>query len=285
MNPSRKFGVVTTFNQSGLDKYAQRMIDTYCNAWPIEVPLFVYAENCQPRIPDRGQVCLRDLDAVAPLMRFKHKWANDARANGDIRSDPVRGRRRDAHKTFKWNAVRFAHKVYSIFDCAKTSNSDVLIWMDADMVCHSPITVHDLDRLCAANFDLCYLGRPGKYSECGLYAMDLGSPRTRNFLDRFQHMYDWAEQGIFQLDEWHDSFVFDHVRRSVDLRELNWSETLGDLRPTPGNSPGEGHPLINSAWGAYLDHLKGSRKERGSSNQLDIKVTRNEAYWRHAPAS
>lgn len=83
-------------------------------------------------------------------------------------------------------------------------------------------------------------------------------------------MYDDAENGIFQQDEWHDSFIFDVVRRQTALNELDWSSHL---------ITGEGHPLINSDWGAYLDHLKGSRKRTGRSLPADLKVKRTEAYW------
>jgi len=42
---------------------------------------------------------------------------------------------------------------------------------------------------------------------------------------------------------------------------------------------GEGHPLINSMWGAYLDHLKGGRKALGKSKRTDLLVPRTEPYW------
>ena len=90
------------------------------------------------------------------------------------------------------------------------------------------------------------------------------------FLGRFQQFYDQAESGIFTLDEWHDSFVFDAVRQSMGLKEFNWSA---------GVISGEGHPLINCEWGAYLDHLKGDRKDLGKSKDKDLKVKRKEAYW------
>jgi len=137
-------------------------------------------------------------------------------------------------------------------------------------VCHSPITQIDLARLCPDTMDLCFLGRRGKFSECGLYAMNLRSQRTRDFLAQFQRYYDQAEQGIFTLAEWHDSFVFDAVRKHHPLVELDWSSHL---------ITGEGHPLINSHWGAYLDHLKGKRKTTGRSPATDLKVQRTEAYW------
>ena len=63
------------------------------------------------------------------------------------------------------------------------------------------------------------------------------------------------------------------------MSQLDWAASLHDLRPRPGMSNGEGHPLINSEWGAYLDHLKGSRKDSGRSKLTDLKVKRTEAYW------
>jgi hypothetical protein len=154
------------------------------------------------------------------------------------------------------------------------------MWMDADTICHSPITEKQLSGFLPGKQELCYLGRRGKYSECGLYAMKLTSLETQNFLKEFQRVYDEAENGIFTMIEWHDSFVFDVVRqRFPNLRQNDWAASLNDLRPKPGMSAGEGHPLINSDWGAYLDHLKGGRKQLGKSKRDDLKIPRTEPYW------
>lgn len=265
-----KYAVVTTFHSDGLKNYAQKMIDGFCQNWPQEVTLHIYPEKCNPIIKDHSHVTLFDLDSVQDLTNFKERWKGVPKANGDVRNDPIRSKRRDAGKGFKWDAVRFAHKVYSIFHCAKNTDADILIWMDADTICHSPITMQDLARLIPADKDICFLGRKGKFSECGLYSMNLHSPTVQTFLKRFQQMYDDAENGIFKLDEWHDSFVFDAVRKTVKLNELDWSSHL---------ITGEGHPLINSEWGAYLDHLKGGRKNLGRSKPEDLKIKRTEAYW------
>ena len=275
-----KIAVVTTFHEEGLKKYAQRMIDTFCTNWPEEIILHIYPEKCNPAIRNHNHVTLTDLDSVKELMAFKERWKDVPKANGDVSADPVRSKRKDSGKGFKWHAVRFAHKVYAIFDCARTTDADILIWMDADTICHSPITMKSLYRMIPADSELCYLGRKGKYSECGLYSMNLRSPNVRAFLKEFQRFYDQAEQGIFQLAEWHDSFVFDAVRvKFPQMRQLDWAAHLHDLRPAPGMSSGEGHPLINSQWGAWLDHLKGGRKKLGRSKPDDLKVPRIEAYW------
>ena len=265
-----KLSVITTFNQAGYNKYAQKMIQTFLATWPTEVTLYAYAEDCLV-IETAPNLVVVDLHNASPaLVAFKEKWRNVPKANGDISGDITRAIRKDSKKNFKWDAVRFAHKVYAIFNCSKKYNSDILLWMDADTICHSPITMSRLEELIPADKELCFLGREGKYTECGLYAMNLRSPTITRFLESFQRMYDHAEQGIFTLEEWHDSFVFDTVRRKLNLVELNWSK--GIIR-------GEGHPLINSDWGAYLDHLKGDRKSLGRSKLADLKVQRTEAYW------
>lgn len=267
-----QYSVVTTFHEAGLKTYAQRMIDTFAENWPKDVKLYTYAEKCLPRIPDQSHIILKDLDSVPELTAFKSRWKTVPKANGDVSNDPVRSKRKDAGKGFKWDAVRFAHKVYAIFDCVRITDADILFWMDADTVCHSPISKETIERFCA-DTDLGYLGREGKYTECGLYAMNLRSDVVKSFLREFQRMYDDAEHGIFTLAEWHDSFVFDAVRTKFrnQMKENNWSQ---------GIISGEGHPLINSEWGAYLDHLKGDRKDLGRSKPKDLKIKRSEAYWK-----
>lgn len=267
----RKFSVVTTFHAKGYEQYGKRMIQTFIKNWPKEVTLYVYAENCNVTETAPNLVVLNLESASQDLAQFKSKWKNVPKANGDISGVPRLAIRKDSHKPFKWDAVRFAHKVYAIFHCAKNFPSDVLMWMDADMVCHSPIAMGTISRLCPVEKDLCFLGREKKFSECGLYSMNLNSQMTKNFLIEFQRMYDDAEQGIFLLDEWHDSFVFDAVRVKFPLlAQLNWSQ---------GIITGEGHPLINTEWGAYIDHLKGDRKIDGRSHKKDLRVKRTEAYW------
>jgi len=265
-----KYTVITTFNRDGYNRYASRMIDTYIANWPTSIKLLAYAEGCIVT-QTAPNLEVRPLETVAALNEFKAKWSGVPKARGDISADPVRRQRKDWNKIFKWDAIRFSHKVYAIFHAAKTCETPWLIWMNADMVCHSPITEGFIDLQCPEDRDICFLGRRGKFSECGLYALHLHTKGTTRFLKEFQRMYNEAETGIFTLDEWHDSFVFDAVRAKMPfIKQWNWSEGL---------ITGEGHPLINSFWGAYLDQLKGGRKEIGKSKRTDLLVKRKEAYW------
>ncbi len=258
-----KYTVISTFNQDGYNVYGRRMIDTFAKTWPQDVELWIYTEGFEIKSP-APNIRILNLEASSPeLVAFKNKWRDVPKANGN----PFPGADR---KAFKWQAVRFSHKVYAIFHAAKTVNSEWLIWMDGDMVCHSPINHDQLRDFFPQDRELCFAGRSNKFTECGLYGMHLTCPNTRAWLTEFQRMYDDADNGIFTLSEWHDSFVFDAVRSRVAVKELNWSAGLIN---------GEGHPLINCAWGAYIDHLKGKRKAQGRSKAKDLLIPRTEKYW------
>lgn len=262
--------VITTFHKKGYDVYGKNMIQSFLKNWPKEITLYVYHEDCDV-VESADNLIKKDLHSSChDLVSFKSKWKNVPKANGDVSADPIRSKRRDSGKGFKWDAVRFSNKVYAIYNCSKICTTDWLVWMDADNVCHSPISLEKLNEFFPRKTDICYLGRKGKFSECGLYGINLRSSAAIEFLNDFINHYNDAENGIFKLDEWHDSFVFDAVRTKHNLRELNWSA---------GIITGEGHPLINSAWGAYLDHLKGDRKTLGRSKKQDLLVTRTENYW------
>ena len=266
-----KYSVVTTFHKAGYELYGKRMIQTFLKNWPKDVTLYVYHQDVIPT-ESGSNLVLRDLNQVPELIAFKNKWKNDPKATGWTADSTKRHDDKKKRQGFKWDAIRFSHKVYSIFDCVRHCDADVLFWMDADMVCHSPIGLDFISRMAPISVDLGYLGRKDKYTECGLYSLNLKSKGTHEFLKEFQRVYDDAENGIFTMREWHDSFVFDEVRnRFPNLKGFNWSHGL---------ITGGGHPLVNWDWGAYLDHLKGEdRKKLGKSQTRDFKIRRNEPYW------
>ena len=127
--------VVTTFHQAGLEKYGQRFLDSFSQRVDKKIKLWVYAENCAPVNPDAYQITVIDADHQLPkLQQFKALWHGVPKANG-VCPWPER-RPRDHHKTFKWDAVRFANKVYAVFDACER-NTDWVVWMDADTFVHS----------------------------------------------------------------------------------------------------------------------------------------------------
>lgn len=269
-----KISVVSTFHAPVLDLYGQRFIDSFSKNIDSKIELLLYAEDCVPTTNDSRITILDQKENLPKLNAFKEYWKNDPRANG-IPPDDIKRKRKDWNKTFKWDAIRFANKVYAVFDAAKRTDADWLFWMDADTFVHSYMPQEAFEKHMSKKAWLCYLGRGKKWPECGFYGINLKHSTGQEFLKEFEHVYEHAEYGIFRMDEWHDSFVFEEVRKKIYANYPN--DAIINISKDLVN--GEGHPLINSDLGRYLDHLKGDRKNTGKSKQTDLIVKRNESYW------
>jgi hypothetical protein len=264
-----KYTVVTTFNADGLKQYGQRMIDAFEQHWPAEVDLIVCAEACQPTTTRPNTQVYELLKLGTALNTFIQRHRNNPRAHGLAGPPDVF----NPKKSFRWNAVRFAYKVYSIALVANYTSGGWLIWLDADTVTHSTISIADLERLCPTTAIISYLGRGENYhSECGWVGYNLDHPETRNFITDLKAMYD--QDKIFDLAEWHDSYVWDVIRRRY--QKQNQFYNLSNTLQKPGRA---GHPFINSELGRFMDHLKGDRKKEGRSHQRDLVNPRPESYW------
>ena len=140
-----KYAVVTTFHEAGYQKYASKMIDTFLQQWPKEVDLLVYPEDCTVT-QSASNLTVRDLHASSPeLVAFKQRWGNDPRARGLVATGPADRKGKAPGLGFRWDAIRFSHKIYSVCHAAKNTDADVLFWMDADMVCHTPVSTQFID--------------------------------------------------------------------------------------------------------------------------------------------
>lgn len=274
--------VVTTFHQPGLTLYGQRFLDSFAEKIDSRIKLLVYAENCSPINPNPEQITILNSSEVLPkLNAFKERWKDVPKANG-IPPVDIRARRpRDHHKAFKWDAVRFANKTYAVYD-ACTRSKGWCVWMDADTFVHSNWSYNEFKECLPDNQWITYVGR-GKGSqtwpECGFYGMNLNDNICKAFLKEFELYYEQAEQGIFTLDEWHDSYIFGHILNKMKGvgSVLDYS---AEMYLREAKSGGGGHPLINTVLGKWIDHMKGDRKNQGKSLTKDLMVNRQEEYWR-----
>ena len=270
------YSVITTFHQSGLKQYGQTMLDTFDLYWPRSVPLIVYAEACEPRVPSDRVRVIDLMSASADLAWFKRTHADNPVANGTVAKD-TRVPFRD--NQFKWDAVRFSHKVFAVIHACATLDTDWVIWLDADTKTFAPVPPTFLSEICDPASMACYLGRREKYhSECGWVAYNRRHPDLRSFMDRWRDLYMTGD--IFNLREYHDSFVFDVLRKDFQaLRGTRFHNLSPEL---PGKGPG--HPFIASRLGQYMDHMKGA-KRKALGHSLPDDYDRNQGlnssvpYW------
>jgi hypothetical protein len=272
---------VTTFNQAGLELYGQHFLNTYAKNVDEQIKLTVYAEDCKPVNPNPKQILILDQKEVLPkLVEFKRVWKDVPMANGTCPNPKKRPR--DWNKAFKWDAIRFSNKIYSVIDACERYNGEWVVWMDADMVVHSPWQLKEFKELLPDDVWITFVGR-GKGSqtwpECGFYGLNMADPKCIEFVQRLEWMYENANIGIFKLEECHDSFVFGSILKEFkekypEIHDYSYNMYLKEAR-----TGGGGHPLINGVLGKWLDHLKGDRKQLGKSLKRDLMVRRNEKYW------
>jgi hypothetical protein len=273
--PTMSYSIVTTFNQSGLDLYGRTMIQAFDQYWPANVDLYAYAENCE--ISGSSRVHIRDLLTLSPdLVEFKQRHSNNPMANGLVAKDtgiPFKD------NSFKWDAVRFSHKVFAVLHAVANCDTDWVIWLDADTKTFAPVPDLFLSEICDPLSMCCYLGRREKYhSECGWVAYNRQHPDLQEFMAQWRDLY--MSDKIFDLREFHDSFVFDVLRKKFQTER---GTVFHNLSPElPGKGPG--HPFIASKLGLYMDHMKGS-KRKALGHSLPDDFERNQGlnstvpYW------
>ena len=277
-----KYAVVTTFHEAGYDQYASRMIDTFLANWPAAVDLIVYAQDCVVS-QSADNLTVRDLHSTIPeLVEFKNRWGNDPRARGEVATGPMDAKGKAPGLGFRWDAIRFSHKVFALWHAQANmpTGASSMVWLDADTLTHSNVPEDFLARIAPETFNktgiggpygISYLGRSRYYTECGFVSYNLRHPSMGSFWEMFVGLYN--NDGLFTLQEWHDSFIFDHCRRIFENRGMiNHNITPRIIK---------GHPFINSNLGLYMDHLKGARKRRGRSekNERTIRSLVKVDYW------
>lgn len=241
-----RFLAVSTFNAAGLAQYGRRMMTSFHRHWPDDVPLRVYAEGWKETIP---QAAVYDLLASSP-------WLADFKARHKNRT----------FRDYRWDAVRFAHKVAAVCHAAR-GPADYVIWLDGDTFTHSPITMADLAGLAPTEEWIAWLDRAKAYPECGLFILNCKHPRHQEMIDAFERMY--REDGLFALPEFHDSFVLEHVVRAAGIGTKSLS----------GDGYRTSHPLVNGPLSKWLDHMKGRRKDGGRTPKGERQVKDGVAYW------
>lgn len=238
---THRIQVMTTCSAEGWAATGKRMAESFIERWPLScLPLIVYAEGFAPDMPG---IEVRGLPAW--LQSFKERHRGDPRANG----------RSTRGYDYRFDAVKFAHKVAAIEEAARHQIAkdgetiDYLVWMDADTVTHAQVTERWLSQfLPGPDEALAWLDRVGMYPECGFLVFNLAHHDAYPVLAEWRRLY-WSD-GVFGLPETHDSFVLEHVVK----------QTKAPWRSLSGMARRKQHPMALGPLAQCLDHLKGNRK-------------------------
>ena len=260
--------VITTMSQSGYGQYGKRMIETFDKYWPQSIKLQVYYEWMPTNKTFSDRVEWIDINYACPkLLEFKQRHKSNPHANGIKPGTDPNGK-----YSYLWDAVKFAHKSYCVSHAALNANSDLVVWLDADVVTHSALPEGFVESLLPQDHYCAYLGRQKIYPECGFVIYDTRSQYNQAFMDDWQDLY--RTDSLFEEIEYHDSFLFWVLQKKYTERGMK-SYNISEGHP---HIPG-GHVFINSPLGAYMDHLKGTRKITGRSKRTDIYRPHKNEYW------
>jgi hypothetical protein len=239
--------VVTSFSAKGYEEYGKEFLQCWSWFWGNSgAELLV----CHEGEYHDGPWHTFDLRQDTALHSFKNRHAS-RRASGREHFSGWRSKELRTGYSYRFDAVKFSHKVFAQNHASIHYNHDRLIWLDADVRTLAPITPEVLDLILPPGYDTSRLARKRKHTETGV--VGYRGVAGRLVLARMANYYTTGR--VFQLPEWHDCAVYDQV----------CDEARPELRVFDIVRTTNGHPLTVSPLNPWLDHLKGDRKTLGYS--------------------
>lgn len=262
--------VVTSFSREGFYQYGKQMIKSFQENWnDINCKLWVFVDD----FPDEAfQTDVdRVLDASPNVEFFDMSVVALQQSSFETRhQSPI------CHGIFgnlydyRFDAVRFSHKPAAIEAALRLSEGegntpDVLIWLDGDTVFKKPLTNEFLEDKFPSWADIGRFSRKQMHTEGGIVFYRTSNPHVCAFIRIFWQTYQLDQ--VFRLEAWDDCSVLDVLIAGAEkdgfARPVNLGDDFSELTA---------HPIVNSDWFQYVDHLKGNRKQVGQSHDSDFVV-------------
>lgn len=209
------YQLVTSMSIGQYHAFGKNMI-TSMNAYlPDNAKLTVYMDDYQ------------DFEELVAGKKVEYEFLDDTNykvfsymAKPNVKSivtEPRNSEKYDKELMFKWDATRFAYKVFSIFQALQRPKARYLIWIDADTLATKKIDKDFFPSLLEPDDYMAYLSRIDSHSECGFMMFDTHHDGHYYFWNAMSGMY----KGLLMFDEkeWHDSYIFDVVREKLE----NWA--------------------------------------------------------------
>jgi hypothetical protein len=230
--------ILTSFNEKYWQEIAETTVGQLDLNWPDSDKIFLYHQlNSIPKKFKKRTDWIDLYSSCPDLPKFVEKWKDHPKANGA--------------KNFRTNAVKFVHKTFAIWNQAKLQKEGWLIWLDVDAFVYKKIDKDFLNRVCPNEYSISFMGRPGKYSECGWIGFNLSHPKTMDFILEWERLY--LSGDFIDLPETHDSWTFDYIRKNWNRPDLFFN--VNSAAKT------KKHPFSQSMIGTHIVHAKGAGKD------------------------
>jgi hypothetical protein len=232
--------LVTSFSPAGARLYGLRMVKSVRRFWPASVRLVVYLDSPMP-IPGAE---VRLTSALPEWVACRTRWAKDPAVHGrSTREAP-----RKKPYSYRYDAARFAVKVFVQRDAAERLGEGILTWLDGDTLTRRPVPENWPASL-LGDADLAYLGRGPMHPETGYVGFRI--PHAWPVLQWCCEAY--SSDAFRQIDGWTDCHILRAALQAVPV-------TSRDL--TSAVYAGVSHIWPVSPLAAYVTHFKGSAQKR-----------------------
>ena len=252
---------VSTFHKPVLDLYGQRFIDSFSKNIDKQFTLYLYAEDCVPQTNDSRIIILDQKAELPKLVAFKERWKNVPKANGKCPPEIKARRPRDWHKEFKWHAIRFANKVYAVFDAAQRCNTDWLIWLDADTIIQKSFDKELLKQITnkknlSTHLSVYHEHNNKIYHSCetGFFCLNKTHPKFIDFKKIYTQIYPTDDTN--NLRRFYDGEVYGETVNRLDQKYMN------NLNPSEKYKTPIKHSILND----YILHYKGKSTKNKTFN-------------------
>lgn len=231
--------IVTTCSEQQWKNYGANMARSVVKHWH-DAHLIVYGEAGRPDdCPNVAE--WRLLPAWHSVFKSHHRYNAAAHGKGSGRYN------------FRFDCVRFSHKIAALVDAAERLDEGLMIWVDADTVTDKDIFPPDVERWRAGSGYISWLDRAKLYPECGFMVFECSHYYHQAFWREMRMIYERGR--CFDYAQTHDSFImWEYVKRCVKLNLIDEPHSLS------GEHRDKHHVFVHSELGKYMDHFKGARK-------------------------
>lgn len=227
----KKIAVITSFNSHYYDLIGKFCVGSFIKNWPADIKLTCYVEEMS--IEQHNKINQIDFSELPPtyfeFMESKYK-----------------------------NRVKtFAKKGYSIIHAMENLDCDLLIWIDSDVVTHTPVTNKFLEELCSDKTLASFMGVWHEFE-----GKDYFSCESSFFILNKKHKNFPAFSKRYR--EYYDNRLTENLRRFYDGEVLGATikdlEHLGGMRELNPNFHKTPMPRIEL--NDHFSHLKAGLKEQ-----------------------
>tara|TARA_B100000242_G_scaffold252459_1_gene194498 strand:- start:158 stop:1024 length:867 start_codon:yes stop_codon:yes gene_type:complete len=253
---------ITTFNERLYEEYAKKFLETFIEKSDESVRLNIFYDGNFDEIINKY---IANENKIR-FFKFESKeWDNFYRKFGHLTDANgysfkiVDERHTLEGPSYRWKAVKFSFKVFSVYLASKIKNiSSDLVWIDADNICVNSINKKNIKQFLPNEDELMsYLGRdkvPPEFphSETGFIGFNLRHEKFNSFIKTAISFYTTGE--VFSLKFYHDCLVYDTTREIFQMAGIKFKNLSGEFIS-------EEHPMVKSELGKYFDHLKGQKRK------------------------